>query len=578
MRTVSRLLQLFFLSLILSAAALGAEYSDLLQEAVANIELGKYDDAFQAVEQAFALNSSDLLGHLALGTIYLHVGNLSDAEKEYHHAIAANPNEWRAHYALAICALLKGDRLGMEKWAKLAEKINNSSKEISLLRCYLDYVDGKAADCIAPESTLAKQIRAMAKLKAGDIESASNLLVDVLQSPAPPGFEEFRAPIATFDKKQPIALPNGKLSKKHPQQKNAPVVSGIVTLTADASKLEQVAYVVFFVDKNFVGVTNYSPFRFDWNTLNHPNGLHEVEIEARDQNGAVVSRKSTWVRIENANPVKFPNLKGPKAEQLAARIWNCIRLTESRKLAHYELAKIFLKIGDKENAAKHFEYTVAYDSNFLDARDQLIILQGRKPEYAELRQGPAGSRMVAITFDDGPNERTEETLNVLRKLGIRATFFLVGFRAEAQPELVKLIEAGGHQIENHTYSHENLANLSQKQVEMELAKGAAVIRAITGRESRFFRPPGGHANNAVLKAAARLGLTGVFWSINCTKYEGASHVILARSVVDNVNDGAIILMHNGEPATLSALPQIVSELRSRGYRFVTIAEMMEALR
>ncbi|MDI6828445.1 MAG: polysaccharide deacetylase family protein, partial [Armatimonadota bacterium] len=134
--------------------------------------------------------------------------------------------------------------------------------------------------------------------------------------------------------------------------------------------------------------------------------------------------------------------------------------------------------------------------------------------------------------------------------------------------------ADGHQIENHTYNHLNLTNLTEAEVEMELAKGAAVIRAITGKESRFFRPPGGHGNSVVLQAAARLGLTGVFWSINCSKYEGGSHVVMARSVIDNVTDGAIILMHNGEPTTLQALPQIVSELRNSGYQFVTISEMI----
>ncbi|MDI6829451.1 MAG: tetratricopeptide repeat protein, partial [Armatimonadota bacterium] len=371
------LLRFCFLSLILAVAAYGAEYSDLIQEAVAEIELGNYDNAARAIEQAFALNSSDPLGHLALGTVYLHAGKLSEAEKEYKLAISANPNEWRAHYALAICSLLKGDMRSVWKWVDSASRIENCPDEVSLLKAYLDYVGGKVTNISIANSALAKQILAMAKIKEGDKNSASQLLVDVLQSPAPPKFEESRAPIVTFDSKHPIALPNAKLSWKPIEIRNAPTVSGVVTLTADASKIEQVSYVLFFVDSNFIGVTNYSPFRFDWNTNNHPNGLHEVRIEARDQSGAIVSSKSTWVRIENANPTKFPNLRGPKADMLANRLWSCIRLTASRKLAHYELAKIFLAAGDTENAIKHFEYTVAYQPSFHDARTQLVKLQRR---------------------------------------------------------------------------------------------------------------------------------------------------------------------------------------------------------
>lgn len=162
------LLRLCFLSLILAVAAYGAEYSDLIQEAVAEIELGNYDNAARAIEQAFALNSSDPLGHLALGTVYLHAGKLSEAEKEYKLVISANPNEWRAHYALAICALLKGDMQSVWKWVDSASRIENCPDEVSLLKAYLDYVGGKVTNIPIANSALAKQILAMAKIKEGD--------------------------------------------------------------------------------------------------------------------------------------------------------------------------------------------------------------------------------------------------------------------------------------------------------------------------------------------------------------------------------------------------------------------------
>jgi peptidoglycan/xylan/chitin deacetylase (PgdA/CDA1 family) len=111
-------------------------------------------------------------------------------------------------------------------------------------------------------------------------------------------------------------------------------------------------------------------------------------------------------------------------------------------------------------------------------------------------------------------------------------------------------------------------------VEAELSKNAAIIRAITGKPSLYFRPPGGHASKSTIEASTRLGLTGVFWTLLCSPYEGAKSGGLADYVIKNASDGAIVLMHNGEPGTTAALPKIVVELKAKGYKFVTISELL----
>jgi peptidoglycan/xylan/chitin deacetylase (PgdA/CDA1 family) len=281
--------------------------------------------------------------------------------------------------------------------------------------------------------------------------------------------------------------------------------------------------------------------------------------------------KSVWVRVSNEGSSAVVS---PEVARLSERLWNCIRLSGSRKLAHYRLAKLYLESGDRESAITHLEATVAYDPSFVDARKLLNDLRGWKPVYIEVKKGSPGSKMVALTFDDGPNERTAEMLEVLSKLNVPATFFLVGFRAQLQPELVKALASAGHEIENHSYTHTNLTTLTADQVEVELSRGAAAIHAITGRSPRYFRPPGGHANDAVKQAAARQGFTGVLWTVLCSPYEGAKYESLSQSMIKAASDGAIILMHNGEPATTSALPEIVAALRARGYRFVTLSELL----
>ncbi len=92
-------------------------------------------------------------------------------------------------------------------------------------------------------------------------------------------------------------------------------------------------FVTFYIDDVFVGVTNYEPFEFRWDTANHWNGLHNIRIEAKNEAGAVLSSKSVWVNI--SNPTKRGVRSRPGIEELAQRLWRCIRVAESRKLAHY---------------------------------------------------------------------------------------------------------------------------------------------------------------------------------------------------------------------------------------------------
>lgn len=569
---------LFCLVVSLVAANIcAADYLENLEEAVTSVEVGVYDRAAVATQKALAINDLDPLGHLALGTVYLHAGQCRQAAEEYMRVTAIRPEEWRAYYALALLGLLEGDKSAVDKNLAAARKLAPASSDIATLDLYIKYLQ-RDISAVEPDvvstSPLAHQITAMAAVETDD-RVVVETLRRVLSSPTPPGFEENRAPIATFDRTRPVALPQGELGRKAVEDDDAPVLSGTVLLKADATRAAGVEFVIVYVDDEFVGVTNCSPLEFHWDTRNHPNGLHRVRIEGQGSLGNVVSEKSIRVRLANSNPKRSPSYAGPEVDKLRDRLWDCIRLSECRKLAHYYLAKLCLASRDTEMAIRHLEYTVAYQPDFRDSHKVLSRLRKGRAEYRELRRGSDSSKKLALTFDDGPNEWTAELLEVLAKLGVRATFFLVGFRAESQPELVRAIQAGGHQIENHSYTHPNLAKLPPLQVEQELCKTIAVIRSITGRPSLFFRPPGGHTNKTVERAAGKQGLTGVFWSFNCTPYERSGYAVLADHVIRNACNGGIILMHNGEPAAM-ALPAVIEELRKQGYEFVTVSELVDS--
>ncbi|MHB0997790.1 MAG: polysaccharide deacetylase family protein [Armatimonadota bacterium] len=565
----------FLVFFISSNPCFSAGYLDTVKEALTSIEAGAYDDAAFKTEKAFALNESDPLAHFTLAIIYLHARNYQGSERELKRVLIERPDDWRAHYALGILDLLNKKPVEADKHFAVAAKDNNARHEIDALQNYRTFISGQTKSITAEQVMLPLdiEVRAMIALKQGRKDDAMNLFLQMIQFPSLPGFDENKAPVATFDPAMPFALPVIKFKWRPLDHKNAPVVTGRITLKADAKRSSGIEFVSVYIDDSFIGVTNCEPFEFDWDTSKYPNGIHQIRMEGKGPNGGVVSTKTIWAKVKNEVPQKYAINEGPEVNDLYNRIWNCLRVSESRKIAHYQLAKLYLQSGDNANAIKELEFVEAYQPGYMDAQKLLKSLKGRSAGYSEISKGQSGSKLIALTFDDGPNERTAEMLDVLDQLKIPVTFFLVGYVAETQPDMVKRIQSTGHQIENHTYSHRRLNDVPDNEVESELSKGAAVIKAITGQSSLYFRPPGGHTTNIVKQAAAHQGFTSVFWTLSCSPYEGQNYEGLASYVIDNASDGAVVLMHNGEPATTSALRKIVPQLQALGYRFVTISEM-----
>src|SRR5262249_35294555 len=159
--------------------------------------------------------------------------------------------------------------------------------------------------------------------------------------------------------------------------------------------------------------------------------------------------------------------------------------------------------------------------------------------------------IVALTFDDGPNPQADHTpalLDALHAAGAPATFFVVGWRAEQAPDLLKRMIDEGHEIGNHTYSHLNLTYLKDAEVERELCRTSVIVRDATGFRPRFYRPPGGNFNHSVALAAEALGMSGAYWTIDGYRLEeetpGATPEQLANFVLSRIRPGAIVLLHN----------------------------------
>jgi peptidoglycan-N-acetylglucosamine deacetylase len=188
--------------------------------------------------------------------------------------------------------------------------------------------------------------------------------------------------------------------------------------------------------------------------------------------------------------------------------------------------------------------------------------------------GAGRGRYVALTFDDGPGPYTARVLRLLSRARARATFFVVGERAAARPDLVRA-EARLGEVGNHTWSHPRLDGLPRRTLVRELLMTQAAVVRATGVRPRLFRPPYEVGTPAASAAARALGLVDTRWSRDDgDSLPGATAASVARAVEDGLRPGAIVLLHETHPWTLSALPRILRAVRRRGLEPVTVPELV----
>ena len=181
-------------------------------------------------------------------------------------------------------------------------------------------------------------------------------------------------------------------------------------------------------------------------------------------------------------------------------------------------------------------------------------------------------RYVAFTFDDGPyTPVTNRILDTLEKYNARATFFIVGNRAEIYQDCVKRAYSLGCEIGNHTYSHADLCGAKKDTVEKEISKCSDVILKITGERENLFRPTGGK-NNKTLQS--EVGRALILWNVDTKDWSHHSSDKTISTVLDNITDGSIILMHDLEVSAAESCEKLIPQLTEQGYQLVTVSELL----
>lgn len=203
--------------------------------------------------------------------------------------------------------------------------------------------------------------------------------------------------------------------------------------------------------------------------------------------------------------------------------------------------------------------------------------------YGRTFIGERGSKRLALTYDDGPNEPyTQRLLDVLAKHDVKATFFVIGRYVKQRPDIVRAVAAAGHAVANHTYTHPNLAVCSSRRAHDEIASCETALQETIGPYPRLFRPPHGGRHPGTLRTVSRMGYATVMWSVSGYDWSAKSADEIVNRVSRGIQGGDVVLLHDGghlsfgtdRGYTIAATDAIIRRYSDLGYEFVTVPQLI----
>lgn len=200
----------------------------------------------------------------------------------------------------------------------------------------------------------------------------------------------------------------------------------------------------------------------------------------------------------------------------------------------------------------------------------------RTPGY-RVSQVNVPGKYVAITFDDGPSSaNTPRILDILQRHGARATFFVLGENAARNKGLLARAVAEGHEIANHTYSHIKMTGVSEQTVAREIERTNEIIKSATGFYPTTMRPPYGAINSRLVDMVYNnYGMHAVLWNVDTRDWQHPGVSTVVQRAVGNAQSGSIILLHDIHASTVDAVEEIVTGLQARGFKLVTVSQLIE---
>ncbi|MNH89995.1 Peptidoglycan-N-acetylglucosamine deacetylase [compost metagenome] len=214
------------------------------------------------------------------------------------------------------------------------------------------------------------------------------------------------------------------------------------------------------------------------------------------------------------------------------------------------------------------------------AQKKVVPVNEVKYSFREIYDVKTSEKRVALTFDDGPDNRyTPQILDILQENQVKATFFLVGRQIDKDPSVVKRIYSEGHEIGNHTVNHPNLNKMEVQEISQEIENNNAKIKELTGYTPVLFRSPYGNASEKVKDVLKQNHLMLVNWSVDTRDWKETSPEMILANLKKEIHPGSIVLQHSfgGRKVhnTIQALPEEIKWLKEQGYTMVTVSELIK---
>ena len=214
-------------------------------------------------------------------------------------------------------------------------------------------------------------------------------------------------------------------------------------------------------------------------------------------------------------------------------------------------------------------YYTIYDSAEIEG--EIRVYAGKANPYPDIDPSVP---MCALTFDDGPSATTVRILDTLEAYGVRATFFVVGYKIEANAETISRAASLGCELGGHTWSHTGLTLMSRESLIADAERVSNAIFEVAGVRTLLIRPPGGSYSSTTTNILGTIGISTIHWSIDPRDWSHLNANTTYSRILDNVRDGAIVLMHDTVISTATAVEMLVPTLLERGYQLVTVSELL----
>ena len=263
---------------------------------------------------------------------------------------------------------------------------------------------------------------------------------------------------------------------------------------------------------------------------------------------------------------------------------------QDKKLEKEKIDQLVKGFSDQDLSAWNFDYKdsqiILYPSQAVENVDEIALpvssffeviqssyLLDKDAELYKAYYEKKNRKVVALTFDDGPNPATtNQALDTLSKYGIKATFFVLGKNVSGNEEILKRMKADGHVIGNHSWSHPVLSKLSLDEAKKQITDTEDALTKVLSSSSKLMRPPYGAITDDIRNG---LDLSFIMWDVDSLDWKNKNEASILTEIQREVKNGSIILMHDIHAETVNALPKVIDYLKGQGYDFVTIPDLLD---